>query len=121
MGRSAAIPWSRAEAAPQKVGLVFSLEPLIPALILCALAGRLLALFSERPAGAPGAMGFLMVLAIALAFLVLSISGVHANAAFELLWGSLLAVRPVEVLLLGKVGNVISIQEQYRPERHIER
>lgn len=86
------------------LGLVFSLEPLIPALILCALAGRLLALFSERPAGAPGAMGFLMVLGIALAFLVLSISGVHANAAFELLWGSLLAVRPMEVLLLGLIS-----------------
>lgn len=82
------------------LGMVFSLEPLVPALILCALTGRLLAVFSERPAGAPAAMGFFMVLAIALAFLVLSISGVHANAAFELLWGSVLAVRPLEVALL---------------------
>lgn len=82
------------------LGQVFGLEPLLAALALCALTGRVLASFAERPSGAPGAMGFFMVVSIALAFLVLSVGGVNANAAFELLWGSVLAVRSVEVLML---------------------
>lgn len=83
------------------LGQVLGLEPLAAALLLCALTGRILASFAERPSGAPGAMGFFMVIAIALAFLVLSLGGVNANAAFELLWGSVLAVRPSELLFLG--------------------
>lgn len=85
------------------LGQVFGLEPLLAALALCALTGRVLASFAERPSGAPGAMGFFMVVSIALAFLVLSLGGVNANAAFELLWGSVLAVRPFEVLMLAAV------------------
>lgn len=86
------------------LGQVFGLEPLLPALVLCALTGRVLAAFADRPSGAPGAMGFFMVVAIALAFLVLSLGGVHANAAFELLWGSVLAVRPTEVVFLAVIS-----------------
>lgn len=85
------------------LGQVFGLEPLFVALALCALTGRVLASFAERPSGAPGAMGFFMVVSIALAFLVLSVGGVNANAAFELLWGSVLAVRPPEVLMLAVI------------------
>jgi zinc transport system permease protein len=91
------------------LGQVFGLEPLLPALILCALTGRALAAFAERPSGAPGAMGFLMVISIALAFLVLSLGGVNANAAFELLWGSVLAVRPAEVVLMAAICSVLAI------------
>ncbi len=82
------------------LGQVFGMDPLLLALGLCALTGRVLASFADSPSGAPGAMGFFMVVAIALAFLVLSLGGVNANAAFELLWGSILAVRPVDVLFL---------------------
>lgn len=85
------------------LGQVFGLEPLLLALAMCALTGRALAAFAERPSGAPGAMGFFMVISIALAFLVLSLGGVNANAAFELLWGSVLAVRPIEVLMLATI------------------
>lgn len=85
------------------LGQVFGLEPMLLALGLCALTGQVLASFSERPSGAPGAMGFFMVVSIALAFLVLSLGGVNANAAFELLWGSVLAVRPVEVRMLALI------------------
>lgn len=85
------------------VGQVFGLDPLLLALVFCALTGRLLASFADRPAGAPGAMGFFMVVSIALAFLVLSLGGVHANAAFELLWGSILAVRPQDVVFLAVI------------------
>lgn len=85
------------------LGQFFGLEPVLPALILCALTGRALAAFAHQPSGAPGAMGFFMVVSIALAFLILSVGGVNANAAFELLWGSILAVRMSEVLVLAAI------------------
>ena len=46
-----------------------------PALALAPLAGR--------PGGLSGPMGFLMTVAVAAALLVLSISGVNANGAFD--------------------------------------
>lgn len=91
------------------LGQVLGLEPLLPALLLCAMTGRSLAAFADRPSGAPGAMGFFMVVSIALAFLVLSLGGVNANAAFELLWGSVLAVRPAEVALLAVICTALTL------------
>lgn len=85
------------------LGQFLGLEPVLPALVLCALTGRALAFFAQHPSGTPGAMGFFMVVSIALAFLLLSLGGVNANAAFELLWGSILAVRLSEVLLLATI------------------
>lgn len=85
------------------LGQFLGIEPVLPALVLCALTGRVLASLSAHPSGAPGAMGFFMVVSIALAFLMLSLGGVNANAAFELLWGSILAVRLSEVLLLAAI------------------
>ena len=48
-----------------------------------------------------------MTFAIALALLVLSISGVNANGAFELLWGAILATRVQDVIGLTIVAGVI--------------
>jgi zinc transport system permease protein len=91
------------------LGQVFGVDSMLLALIFCALTGRALAFFAERPAGAPGAMGFFMVVSIALAFLALSLGGVHANAAFELLWGSVLAVRRQDLLLLALICSALPL------------
>jgi zinc transport system permease protein len=52
-------------------------------------------------------MGLVMTLAIALALQVLSASGVNANGVFELLWGSILATRSIDVLLLALTASVV--------------
>ncbi|QFG22285.1 metal ABC transporter permease [Actinomadura sp. WMMB 499] len=83
------------------LGMLAGLDPLVCALVLCALTGGALAPLARAPAGLSGAMGLLMTLAIAAALLVLSMSGVNANGAFELLWGSILATRPGDVAVLG--------------------
>lgn len=86
------------------LGLLLGLEPSITGLVLCGMTGIALAPLAKRPAGLGGPMGLVMTLAIALALLVLSISGVNANGAFELLWGSILATRALDVMLLAVVG-----------------
>lgn len=82
------------------LGLVFGFDPLLGALVLCVLCGAGLAPLADRPGGLSGPMGFLMTLTIAAALLVLSISGVNANGAFALLWGSILGTRPIDLVLL---------------------
>lgn len=89
------------------IGLLTGTDPLLWALVLCALAGGGLAPFATTSAGLSGAMGLLMSLAIAVALLVLSISGVNANGAFELLWGSILSTRPVDLVVLGVLAVAI--------------
>ncbi|MBM7775536.1 zinc transport system permease protein [Actinokineospora baliensis] len=83
------------------VGMLTGTDPVLWALGLCAAAGGGLAPFATRPGGLSGAMGLLMSLAIAVALLVLSVSGVNANGAFELLWGSILSTRVVDLWVLG--------------------
>ncbi|MET9224209.1 metal ABC transporter permease [Lentzea sp. NPDC003310] len=83
------------------IGLLTGLDPLLCAVVACGLSGAGLAPLARSPSGLSGAMGLLMSLAIAAALLVLSISGVNASAAFELLWGSILATRTGDVVLLG--------------------
>jgi zinc transport system permease protein len=82
------------------LGLVFGFDPVVGAVVVSAIAVTALAPLAGRPGGLSGPMGLLMTLAIAVALLVLSISGVNATGAFELLWGSILATRPVDVILL---------------------
>ena len=86
------------------LGLLSGLDPMLCALVLCALAGASLSPLAGRTAGLSGPMGCLMTIAIAVALLVLSVSGVNANGAFELLWGSVLATRRQEIVLLALVG-----------------
>src|SRR6185436_13910776 len=57
--------------------------------------------------GLSGAMGLLMSLAIAGALLVLAVSGVNANGAFALLWGSILAVRPADLAVLAVLASAV--------------
>lgn len=83
------------------VGLLAGLDPVLCGLIACALAGAGVAPLARRPTGLPGAMGLLMTFAIAGALLVLSLSGVNATGAFELLWGSILATREIDLVIIG--------------------
>lgn len=48
-----------------------------------------------------------MTITIAAALLILSISGVNANSAFTLLWGSILATRPADLALLVVLAVVV--------------
>lgn len=89
------------------VGLLTGIDPLLCAIVACGLSGAALTPLARKPEGLSGAMGLLMSLAIAVALLVLSISGVNAAGAFELLWGSILATRPGDVVLLGVLAVVI--------------
>ncbi|MFN8632978.1 MAG: metal ABC transporter permease [Chloroflexota bacterium] len=82
------------------IGMLVGIEPTLVGLALCALAGASLAPLAGRPGGLSGPTGFLMTVAIAGALLVLSVSGVNAVGAFELLWGSLLATRTQDVVAL---------------------
>lgn len=82
------------------IGLWIGIDPTLLALVLCAAAGVGLAPLAGRPGGLSGPMGFLMTVTIAGALLILSISGVNANSAFTLLWGSILATRPIDVVIL---------------------
>ncbi|WP_424533474.1 metal ABC transporter permease [Sphaerisporangium viridialbum] len=91
------------------IGLLTGLDPLLCALVLCALTGGALTPMARSSAGLSGAMGLLMTLAIAAALLVLSISGVNANGAFELLWGSILATRTQDVVSLAVLAVIVPL------------
>lgn len=89
------------------LGLLLGVEPLAVALLLCALTGAAVTPVARRPSGLSDAMGLVMTLAIAGALFTLSLSGVNANGAFELLWGSILATRRGDLLLLGLISGLV--------------
>ncbi|MEU7581355.1 metal ABC transporter permease [Streptomyces sp. NPDC041068] len=85
-------------------GLLTGLDPMLCGLIACAVAGAGVAPLARTPDGLAGAMGLLMSLAIAAALLVLAVSGVNAQGAFALLWGSILSVGTADLWLLGTLA-----------------
>ncbi|MGX2993971.1 metal ABC transporter permease [Streptomyces sp. JNUCC 64] len=89
------------------VGLLTGLDPLVCALVACALSGAGVAPLARTPSGLSGAMGLLMSLAIAGALLLLSVSGVNASGAFALLWGSVLSVGPADLVVLGTLAVLV--------------
>lgn len=89
------------------LGLLTGLDPMLCALVACALAGAGVAPLARTPDGLSGAMGLLMSLAIAAALLVLAVSGVNAQGAFALLWGSILSVGTADLWLLGVLAVVV--------------
>ncbi|MGW4705660.1 metal ABC transporter permease [Streptomyces sp. NPDC004285] len=89
------------------VGLVTGLDPMVCALVACALSGAGIAPLARTPGGLSGAMGLLMSLAIAAALLVLGVSGVNASGAFALLWGSILSVGTPDLVVLGVLAVVV--------------
>ncbi|MGW4746680.1 metal ABC transporter permease [Streptomyces sp. NPDC004290] len=89
------------------VGLVTGMDPMVCALVACALSGAGIAPLARTPGGLSGAMGLLMSLAIAAALLVLAVSGVNASGAFALLWGSILSVGAPDLVVLGVLAVVV--------------
>ncbi|MFE5027934.1 metal ABC transporter permease [Streptomyces sp. NPDC056656] len=89
------------------LGLLTGLDPMLCALVACALAGAGVAPLARTPDGLSGAMGLLMSLAIAAALLVLAVSGVNAQGAFALLWGSILSVGAADLWLLGVLAVLV--------------
>ncbi|MFF8378213.1 metal ABC transporter permease [Streptomyces sp. NPDC015661] len=86
------------------VGLLTGLDPMLCALVACALSGAGVAPLARTPDGLSGAMGLLMSLAVAAALLVLAVSGVNASGAFALLWGSILSVGTADLVVLGALA-----------------
>ncbi|MFD7434048.1 metal ABC transporter permease [Streptomyces sp. NPDC059861] len=86
------------------VGLLTGLDPMLCALLACALAGAGVAPLARTPDGLSGAMSLLMSLAIAAALLVLAVSGVNAAGAFALLWGSILSVGTADLWVIGALA-----------------
>ncbi|MFC9391358.1 metal ABC transporter permease [Streptomyces venezuelae] len=89
------------------VGLLTGLDPMLCALVACALSAAGVAPMARAPGGLSGAMGLLMSLAIAAALLVLAVSGVNAAGAFALLWGSILSVGTADLVVLGVLAVVV--------------
>ncbi|MFG3304962.1 metal ABC transporter permease [Streptomyces wuyuanensis] len=89
------------------VGLLTGLDPMLCALVACALSGAGIAPLARTPGGLSGAMGLLMSLAIAAALLVLAVSGVNASGAFALLWGSILSVGTADLVVLGVLAALV--------------
>ncbi|MEV3992665.1 metal ABC transporter permease [Streptomyces sp. NPDC049837] len=86
------------------VGMLTGLDPMLCALVACALAGAGVAPLARTPDGLSGAMGLLMSLAIAAALLLLAVSGVNASGAFALLWGSILSVGTPDLVVVGALA-----------------
>ncbi len=89
------------------VGLWTGIDPTMLGLVACAVVAFAMAPLADRPGGLSGPMGLVMTLAMAVALLVLSISGVNANGAFSLLWGSVLATRWSDVVLLSVLAVLV--------------
>ncbi|MEU0687382.1 metal ABC transporter permease [Streptomyces uncialis] len=89
------------------VGLLTGIDPMLCALVACALSGAGIAPLARTPDGLSGAMGLLMSLAIAAALLLLAVSGVNASGAFALLWGSILSVGGMDLVVLGALAVVV--------------
>ncbi|MGO4617461.1 metal ABC transporter permease [Nocardia sp. 2YAB30] len=82
------------------VGMLTGVDPALCGLVACAVAGAAISPLARTPETLSGAMGLLMSLAVAGALLMLAVAGVNASAAFSLLWGSILAVRVQDVVVL---------------------
>jgi len=82
------------------LGLLAGLPPLASGLAAALAAGAGVARLSERGAErASGALGLVMTLSLGLAFIVFYKSEVNAIEAFDLFWGSVLALSRPELLL----------------------
>ncbi|MEI2637540.1 MAG: metal ABC transporter permease [Microthrixaceae bacterium] len=89
-------------------GLFLGIDPVLSALAVSCIATGALTPLATRPGGLSGSMGLLMTMAIGSALLLLSITGVNATGAFEFLWGSVLATRGSDLVLIGIVSGVVA-------------
>lgn len=91
------------------IGLLIGIDPVFCAVIVATAATGAITPLAGRGRGLSGPMGFLMTVAIAAALLVLSITGVNATGAFELLWGSVIATRPDDLVLIGVISTAMAV------------
>lgn len=91
------------------IGTWVGLDPLLCAVLVCAMTGVIIGPAAESKGGLAAPMSMLMTLSAAAALLVLSISGVNANGAFEILWGSILAVRRQDILMVFVAAILVSV------------
>ena len=97
------------------LGMVLGLDTALMGVVCCGIVGIALAPLADKQTGLAGPMGLVMTLAIAAALLVLSIAGVNANGAFELLWGSILAMREQDVwMMAGIAAAVVGVAVVFR-------
>lgn len=82
------------------IGLLFGVSPLLAALAAAIAAGAGVARLSERnTASAGGSLGLVMTMSLGLAFILFYKSEVNAIEAFDLFWGSVLALSETELYL----------------------
>lgn len=82
------------------LGLLAGVAPLPSALVAATLAGLGVARLSEHStASAGGSLGLVMTLSLGLAFIVFYKSEVNAIEAFDLFWGSVLALSKIDLVL----------------------
>lgn len=86
------------------VGIVTGLDPLLCALVACAITGGALTSLARTPGGLSGATGLLMSMAMAAALLLIAISGINAAHTFGLLWGSILGVSIGDIVLVSALA-----------------
>lgn len=91
------------------IGMLTGTDPVAVGIVLSALAGGALAPLSKTKSGFTGAIALLLTVAMALALLVMSISGVNAVGAFELLWGSILATTVTDLWVLGGISALLLV------------
>lgn len=82
------------------LGLLVGIPPIISALAAALVMGAAVARLSERTTvSAGGSLGLVMTLSLGLAFILFYKSQVNAIEAFDLFWGSVLALSNLELLL----------------------
>lgn len=86
------------------IGIVAGLDPLVCALVACAIAGSALTPLAGSPGGLSGAAGLLMSMAMAAALLLIAVSGINAASTFGLLWGSILSVDVTDIALVAALA-----------------
>jgi len=82
------------------IGLFFGISPLVAALLAALIAGAGIAWLSERSiSSAGGPLGLVMTLSLGLAFILFYKADVNSIEAFNLFWGSVLALSEAELAL----------------------
>lgn len=100
------------------LGLLLGLPPLAPALAGAVVAGLGVARLSERSAAsAGGPLGLVMSLSLGLAFILFHKADVNSVEAFNLFWGSVLALSSLDLLLtVGGAALVLALGLLFRRE-----
>ncbi len=100
------------------LGLLLGLPPLAPALAGAVVAGLGVARLSERSAAsAGGPLGLVMSLSLGLAFILFHKADVNSVEAFNLFWGSVLALSSLDLLLtVGGAALVLALGLVFRRE-----